>query len=165
MNSSDTKAFRELYGVLCATLDRVFDEAQCKFYFTALKEFDLSDVKAAATELGQTSKWFPKPVEWRTAIGVRRFNARRERERVLAQQRLSATPHCERCGDSGMRTSDRDPDRLTHCECRDTNPNYQIGRARDRQGDDTDKTPTIPATDSQRLLDTVRDFKRLGSGE
>lgn len=165
MTSQDTKAFREIYGVLCATFDRVFDEAQSKFYFTALKDCELADVKATALELAQTVKWFPKPAEWRQAIGIRRFNARRERERQLAQRSLTGTVHCEKCRDTGMRPSDANPDRYTHCECRDENPNYQIARARQRIADESEETPQIPNDESKRITDTVRDFKRLSSGE
>jgi hypothetical protein len=167
MTSRDSKAWRELYGVLCATHDRAFDEAQSKFYFDGLKDLDLVDVKAAALELAQSSKWFPKLAEWRHAIGVKRFNERRERERVLANRKLSQTIHCERCRDTTMRPSDNDPTRYTHCECRDTNPNYQISRAREALQDDstTGPTPTIPAGEAQQLLGTVRDFKRLSGAD
>ena len=115
----------------------------------------------------RSSKWFPKPVEWRHAIGVKRFNERRDRERALAGRSLATAIHCEVCRDTGMRPSERDETRYTHCECRDTNPNYQISRAREALQDDstTGPTPTIPAGESQQLLGTVRDFKRLSGAD
>jgi len=167
MTSSDTKRWKELFGKLLAMHGREWDDAQSRFYFDALKDCEFGDVQATGEDLMRTSKWFPKPAEWRQAIGVRRFNTRRDRERALAGRSLSQAIHCEYCSDTGMRVSDPSAavERLMHCECRDTNPNYQIARARLRQADDTDKTPSIPASESQRVLETVRDFKRLSSGE
>jgi len=165
MTSADTRRWKELFGKLCAIHGREWDDAQSRFYFDALKDCDFSDVQATGEEIVRTSKWFPKPAEWRQAIGIRRFNARRERERQLAQRSLTGTVHCEKCRDTGMRPSDADPSRYTHCECRDVNPNYQISRARQRIADESDETPQIPNDESKRLTDTVRDFKRLSSGE
>lgn len=167
MTSADTRRWKELFGKLCAIYSREWDDAQSRFYFDALKDLDFSDVQATGEDLMRTSKWFPKPAEWRQAIGVRRFNARRERERDLAARSLSGTVHCEHCRDTGMRPSGANPDRYTHCECRDENPNYQIARARLRIGDEEEGTAPapIPDNESKRITDTVRDFKRLSSGE
>jgi|SRR6185436_3972749 len=157
MTSGDTQAWRVLYGKLCAIYDRVFDEAQSRFYFDALQECDVRDLEIAAVDLARSSKWFPRPAEWRAQVLTRRCELRRQRDLTLVQQRPTPTIHCAACRDTGMRGEER----LSPCPCRGTNPNYQRTQAMSRLAAGTSDPPPAEA---QRLTDQIRDFKQLQSG-
>lgn len=167
MTSGDTRAWKEIFGRLCAIHGREWDDAQSRFYFDALKDCELADVKAAGDHLIRSSTFFPKPAEWRQEIGKRRFEARRQREMALRQKQIAREVQCAACQDTGMRVVQTEPDeRMGPCPCRETNANYLITRARGMDGlSDSDTPAQIPAGESDRLIGTVRDFKRLSSGE
>lgn len=165
MTRRDTQAWRELFGKLCATYDRLFDEAQSRFYFDALKDFELNQLAETAVIVANETKFFPRPAEWRTVIIRRRVERNREATLALAGRRM-LSEQCSQCRDTGMRPVDptAQEERLMACECRDTNENYQRSRARQVLADHGEGTPVIPPAESKRLTDGVLDFKRLGSG-
>jgi len=162
MTKTDSRGWRELYGKLCAIYDRVFDEAQSRFYFDALKEFDLRDLEAAALDLAQTLKWFPKPAEWRTAVFARRFRLRRDRDQQLVRQGLTRKIHCAFCQDTGWKPSATDETRVRRCPCRETNPNYLRLQALERLAGEGE-TPS--RDEAKQLTDRVCDWKQLRSGD
>lgn len=165
MTPDDSERWRELFGTVVVTCEKTWDEAQSKFYFDALKEFPFGDVKAGIAAVMDVHRWpkIPMPGEFRAAIYKLRFDARRHQALELASKRLTATVHCADCGDSGMRESREGW--YTPCACRDSNPNYQIGKARERLSDDTEQPITVGQGEAKQIEQTVRDFKRLSSGE
>lgn len=168
MTLTDKKAFTYAFNRLAAAgIIRDIDTATMGIYFDTLFDLPLWAVERAEIELRRHPvRFFQGSATWYATAEQILREQRRKDTIALATKRL-LPEHCPQCRDSGMRLVDgADPDsRLTHCECRETNPNYLQMRARLRMGDDGEGTPTIPDTDSKRITDTVRDFRRLSSGD
>lgn len=164
MTRQDQKAFDAAFNRLAkAGLIHDVDTAAKAIYFDSLADLPVWAVERAEVQLRRHPvKFFTSAVWHETAAEILRDQRRRD-NMALATKRLQPE-HCSRCKDTGMRPSDADPDRVTHCECRDTNPNYQASRARDLVV--AEGRADVPSTqESGRLADQVRDFKRLSSGE
>lgn len=167
MTNIDRKPFDTAFNRLAkAGLIHDLDVATKGVYFDALSDLPLWAVERAAWQLQRTPVKFFTSAIWHQFASTILLEQRRRDTVTLAGQKM-LPEQCSQCRDTGMRLVNMaDPDsRLTACECRETNANYQQSRARQRLADDTELTPAIPSHESQRLLDGVRDFKRIGSGE
>lgn len=190
MTADDTDRWRELFGKLCVTYDRTWDEAQSRFYFDALRDLPFPDLEVAALILVQELKYFPRPAEWREAAANQR--SARVRARASEVQALSRRGvHCEVCGDTGWSSRgcregdsckgaihattgepvcrrDGDHTYVERCACRSTNPLYQARQAAGAlgHGDGVSSTPQYtPRTggapmSTRELAKTVTTFPR-----
>lgn len=167
MTHADRKAFDTAFNRLAkAGLIHDLDVVTKGVYFDALSDLPLWAVERAGLQLQRQPVKFFTCAIWHQFASTVVLEQRRRDTVTLAGQKM-LPEQCSQCRDTGMRLVNMaDPDsRLTACECRETNANYQQARARLRLADDVEQTPNIPAQESQRLLDGVRDFKRMGSGE
>lgn len=167
MTPADRKAFDTAFNRLAkAGLIHDVDVVAKGVYFDALADLPLWAVERAALQLQRTPVKFFTSATWHQFASTVVVEQRRRDTVTLAGRRL-LPEQCSQCRDTGMRpVNAEDPEsRLTACECRETNANYQQARARQRLADDIEQTPTIPEEETQRLLGGIRDFKRVGSGE
>lgn len=167
MTTVDRKGFDAAFNRLAKVgLIHETDVAAKGIYFDTLSDLPLWAVERAESQLRrQPVKFFTSAI-WHQFASTILLEQRRRDTVTLAGQKM-LPEQCSQCRDTGMRLvnmADAES-RLTACECRETNANYQQARARLRLADDVEQTPNIPAQESQRLLDGVRDFKRLAGGE
>ncbi len=169
MTNTDRKAFDTAFNRLAkAGLIHDTDVVAKGVYFDALADLPLWAVERAALQLQRTPVKFFTCAVWHQFSATALLEQRRRDTVTLAGQKM-LPQQCSQCRDTGMRpvNADDPESRLTPCECRETNANYQQARARQRLADDVEETPTIPADETQRILGGLhqRDFKRIGSGE
>ncbi len=68
MTKHDMKDFIEILDFMAEGLDVNMSAVKYKFYFAALSDLDLEDIKKAANHIARTATFFPKPVDFRNAI-------------------------------------------------------------------------------------------------
>jgi hypothetical protein len=144
MTTTDIDAFTLIYKRVGNLFSRKFEPEQCAEYFKALLEIPLTVVDAAASEVCKSSRYWPKPVDWRDAaakLDRPTPGFAKERWATTASGERVATYVCLKCCDTGWRpecgcefeavngkcpthgtgsSASRMP--VQHCECRGTNP-------------------------------------------
>lgn len=68
MTKDDMKAFTEMLDFLAEGLGTDMTAVKYRFYFAALSDLSLDDIKMAANQIARTATFFPKPVDFRDAI-------------------------------------------------------------------------------------------------
>lgn len=168
MTKQDKPAFDIAFNLLAKCGMIHDDDTATKLsYFATLSDLPLWAVELAGAQLQRRPvKFFTCAVWYNTAAQL--LQEQRRRDAASTPRHLTASVHCDRCRDTGMRESETDPGRVTHCECRETNPNYQAARAHELAASAAQAEVDAGAVshdESRRLVASVRDFKKLGSGE
>lgn len=68
MTKQDMPAFTEILDFLAEGLGTDMTAVKYKFYFAALSDLNLEDIKLAANQIARTATFFPKPVDFRNAL-------------------------------------------------------------------------------------------------
>lgn len=69
MTNADRVPFMELMVGLGETYNEPVSDARMEIYFSAMSDFDIETVRAAANAHARNSKFFPKPAELRELVG------------------------------------------------------------------------------------------------
>lgn len=133
--------FGRVMVTLAETLREQVSDIAVEGYFSALRGCDMNDLRVAADQLAQTSKWFPKPAEWKEA--ARKVGGDRLRKALPPGRDETWHFGCTRCEDDGWichvceqidcikGTPDHER-RMKPCPCRATNTTYQRRNQRPR---------------------------------
>ena len=68
MIKEDMKEFIEILDFMAEGLNTNMSAVKYKFYFAALSDLNLDDIKKAANHIARTATFFPKPVDFRNTI-------------------------------------------------------------------------------------------------
>lgn len=68
MKKEDMEEFTEILDFLAEGLGTDMTAVKYKFYFAALSDLPLEDIKSAANQIARTATFFPKPVDFRNAL-------------------------------------------------------------------------------------------------
>lgn len=146
MTITDRDAFWAIFCRLSMLFGKKPDAEMCQEYFESLMDLPLVLVTDATTSLKKSSRFWPKPVDWREACyklePIKKGFAPERWVHTADGQRV-ATYVCLKCNDGGFRwecgcafedvdgkcsthktgsSASRMP--VTPCECRDTNPEW-----------------------------------------
>lgn len=68
MNKNDKKPFAALLAGLAEAFDVALSPSRIEIYFNALSDMSLEQVQEAGSHLARSSRFFPKPVDFREAV-------------------------------------------------------------------------------------------------
>lgn len=68
MTKQDMPVFTEILDFLAEGLGTDMTAVKYRFYFAALSDLSLEDIKLAANQIARTATFFPKPVDFRNAL-------------------------------------------------------------------------------------------------
>lgn len=68
MTKEDMPVFTEILDFLAEGLGTDMTAVKYRFYFAALSDLSIEDIKLAANQIARTATFFPKPVDFRNAI-------------------------------------------------------------------------------------------------
>jgi hypothetical protein len=155
MTTTDRDAFWAIFCRLSMLFGKKPDAEMADEYFQALIDLPLVLVTDATVSLKKSSRFWPKPVDWREAcfkLEQPKPGFSKERWTVTAGGERVATYICLKCHDYGFRwecgcafedvdgrcathgtgtSASRMP--VTFCECRSTNPEFLAGHRTTRQ--------------------------------
>lgn len=68
MNKNDKKRFAVILAGIAETFEVTLSETRIGIYFEALSDMSLGQVQEAGSHLARSSRYFPKPVDFREAV-------------------------------------------------------------------------------------------------
>jgi len=83
MTKDDMKEFTEILDFMAEGLGVDMTEVKYRFYFAALSDLTIEEIKRAANHIARTATFFPKPVDFRNAI-----NGNQDEAAIIAWEKV-----------------------------------------------------------------------------
>lgn len=118
MDNTDRPEFMRMLGTVAVTLGVEVDEPTLELYYRALRDVPIALLRRASVDLARTSRFMPKPAEFRIAVDKILDKRGQAALHGATQAQLPGDVgefRCEACGNTGFVSIEKPCDRGEKC--------------------------------------------------